>query len=660
MAGIIKAPFNFVPLPGNVFFPKWADQISQDIPFYDALSGTIHLTITAETPMFIGNGTDKACMAFASLPDGPGKRRYFIPATSIKGEVRTILEIMSFSKMRLDRSARFAQRDWKNRQLYTILNPNEQDNIKCGWLSLHEDADGNRTYLIKANPNPDYQKPFRINHKRIDELLDVKLFEDKFSSGSETGVDLSKDKPDGYDPKTAAYKYHLLKGAGIGPEALEGLVFKRDDGYKKSYRNNRVCAAAEGDEGFSGTIVLTGQPNKWDEPYMDPKDGRLKRDPSGGKFYEFVFPEPGDQAQEYTITEEKFAQFEFIYRNSGGNRDSDGGQSEWEFYMERLTSKKGLPVFFRTEGKEVMDFGMAYLYKLPYSRSPYTALPRDHRSDTRHDLAECIFGYVSDSGSLRGRVHFGSAFSDDAKPDGDVCLTLSSPKASYYPTYIRQDGQGGRTKQYATYNDGIPSGWKRYHVRREPWADDSTGTTSEKLKTVIRPVKAGAHFTSDITFHNLRPEELGALLSALTFHNTEGCHHQLGQGKPYGYGKCTYKVELGTVYTVDTAKPASTANYYMARFEKEMDGFIMKYSKAGKDGKKNDWLNSEQMTALITMAHEEVGNGPGFRYMRLDMDKANEFQLAKDGMEYLPPVTELLHTAVHAASLAGELPEGER
>ena len=132
MAGIIKAPFNFVPLPGNVFFPKWADQISQDIPFYDALSGTIHLTITAETPMFIGNGTDKACMAFASLPDGPGKRRYFIPATSIKGEVRTILEIMSFSKMRLDRSARFAQRDWKNRQLYTILNPNEQDNIKCG------------------------------------------------------------------------------------------------------------------------------------------------------------------------------------------------------------------------------------------------------------------------------------------------------------------------------------------------------------------------------------------------------------------------------------------------------------------------------------------------------------------------------------------------
>ena len=60
------------------------------------------------------------------------------------------------------------------------------------------------------------------------------------------------------------------------------------------------------------------------------------------------------------------------------------------------------------------------------------------------------------------------------------------------------------------------------------------------------------------------------------------------------------------------------------------------------------------------MAHEEVGNGPGFRYMRLDMDKANEFQLAKDGMEYLPPVTELLHTAVHAASLAGELPEGER
>ena len=44
---------------------------------------------------------------------------------------------------------------------------------------------------------------------------------------------------------------------------------------------------------------------------------------------------------------------------------------------------------------------------------------------------------------------------------------------------------------------------------------------NEKLDTVIHPIKAGAIFNCCITFHNLRSIELGALLSALTFHNTK-------------------------------------------------------------------------------------------------------------------------------------------
>ena len=55
----IKAPFNFVPLSEKVFFPDWADQISQDIPFSDGLSGTIELKITAESPIFVRNGYNR-------------------------------------------------------------------------------------------------------------------------------------------------------------------------------------------------------------------------------------------------------------------------------------------------------------------------------------------------------------------------------------------------------------------------------------------------------------------------------------------------------------------------------------------------------------------------------------------------------------------------
>jgi len=50
---MITAPFNFVPLSNKVFFPDWADKVSHDVPFEDAQSGDIDITITAKSPIFI-------------------------------------------------------------------------------------------------------------------------------------------------------------------------------------------------------------------------------------------------------------------------------------------------------------------------------------------------------------------------------------------------------------------------------------------------------------------------------------------------------------------------------------------------------------------------------------------------------------------------------
>ena len=123
---IIKSPFNFVPLNSQVFFPDWADEISQDIPFSDGVSGTIALSISADSPIYIRNGqlhkdekskdedknTDKKNenydYSFSHVSTAKGKR-YFIPGTSIKGEVRNILEIMSYGRMCVDERAQFAR-----------------------------------------------------------------------------------------------------------------------------------------------------------------------------------------------------------------------------------------------------------------------------------------------------------------------------------------------------------------------------------------------------------------------------------------------------------------------------------------------------------------------------------------------------------------------
>ena len=185
----IKAPFNFVPLSDKVFFPDWADKISQDIPFEDGVSGTIELKITAQTPIFVRNGhtpkdaedKNNKYSSFSKTSDN----QYFIPATSIKGSIRNVLEIMSFGKMTQVDNASFGKRDLDDKSYTSLLRK-----VKCGWLSLTDDG-----FVIE-----DHGTPKRISIKDIDkELGGDRLF--KFISDS----DFKKD----YD-KLARKKYEII------------------------------------------------------------------------------------------------------------------------------------------------------------------------------------------------------------------------------------------------------------------------------------------------------------------------------------------------------------------------------------------------------------------------------------------------------------------
>lgn len=593
----IKSPFNFVPVSEKVYFPDWSEQISYDVPFSDGISGTIHLHITTHTPTFVRNGHTKedaekkypTYNSFSKIAN-----RYFIPTTSIKGEVRNILEILSFSKMDIDRSSLFAQREWDNTKLYTLKT--NQSEVRCGWLRRK----GNDYEIINCG------KPYRISHKRIDEFIGENVMENLFSERN--GINLNEKKEE-KDPKTAIFKYELMKKKGID---LTNLSFEIDEEACNSYNTRRVLVSDNGT--IEGTIVLTGQPDRWAER-NNPAITRPK-----GKYYEFVFAnneEVINGKKAYDVSKETFDHYKFIYQDS----------VEWQRIKVDIETKQGVPVFFRVEDNKIKDFGMAFLYKLPYEKSPFEVLPNAHKIETP-DLAQCIFGYTSKNKSLKGRVQFGHAFSNDAQSDKDITLTLNTPKASYYPIYIQQEGRNGIVTRYETYNDGKLSGWKRYHIRKKTW---EKAMNSEKLDTIIHPVKKGSTFHGSISFHNLRPVELGALLSALTFHGTSGCYHSIGQGKPYGFGKVTYNIEL------DCDNNNNEIEYYMSSFEYTM-------------GQHTSWIGSEQVTTLLTIAANEVEGTP-FEYMTMEMGGTNEFILAKSNNEYLAPAKQILEKRILPQSL---------
>ena len=105
---MITAPFNFVPLNEKVFFPPWAEDVSHDVPFEDAQSGEITIKIIAKSPIFIRNHNSDRENKSSEFCNYKGK--YFIPATSIKGVLKTLVEVMSFSKLQLQ-DKRLAYRD---------------------------------------------------------------------------------------------------------------------------------------------------------------------------------------------------------------------------------------------------------------------------------------------------------------------------------------------------------------------------------------------------------------------------------------------------------------------------------------------------------------------------------------------------------------------
>lgn len=118
---------------------------------------------------------------------------------------------------------------------------------------------------------------------------------------------------------------------------------------------------------------------------------------------------------------------------------------------------------------------------------------------------------------------------------------------------------------------------------------------------------------------------MGALLSALTFHNnSDKCFHQIGQGKPYGFGKI--KVEAKLIGSSENEQIK-----LMAKFEKKMDETVKK------------WNESDQIKELFTLSNNEVDNDKIFEYMLLkNKDKKNEFLEVKNSNKYLKSYIELL------------------
>lgn len=514
---MIKAPYNFVPLNKRVYEVEWADQISHDVPFSDGESGIISLTMKSDTPFFTrdsGDGIDRSSEYSAHI-NVNGQKKYFTPATTIKGMISNVLEIFSFGELTQFNDDFFGYRNvGKGDKNYSGLM--EDEKVHSGWLTFDLEK---HTYTLYA-----CQEPLK------------KVFHD----------DIRKKFPRFSDTNSVQEKQESLKiGDKLYPE-MEGRY-----------------------------LVCTG--------------------PMSGKKREYLFSEK-DNSQTIPIPKEVLDAFMTIYKPSKPNDVFEN------FFLKHLKSGKDLAVFYILDPeKNVKYIGLSRMFRLPYKKRISDGVCQDKKNVV--DLNKAIFGYNFEKKekakrSLKGRVHIGHAYADRVFQESELIEfkgVLGQPSASYYPLYLKQDGP-----KYTTYDSSSIelAGRKRYRIH-EGLGQLPQSDKNENVQSVLKALPAGAEFKFKIKVHNLRPIELGALLSVITLNQTEGVFHNLGAAKAIGCNKVKFSIDGFDGFN------NSDITHYMTVFEKEMCVFL-----------DSPWSEHECIKTFMSISTPHPSEG--LKYMTLE------------------------------------------
>ena len=476
----IQAPYRFVPLSSLVVLPDWATQVSQDVPFKDGICGELEVEISTHGKVCVGgeqegsSTTSPSKVKFYRTPDN----KPAIPSSSLKGMLRNVLEIATFSRFKQVEDQKLGVRDLKG-TFYT----NHIRNPKSGWLRF--DNGKWKVYPCKFA---------RLHQKDLIDYLDIPYH--RWANDHN---------------KTIMQRYSLI---GICPS----ITFEENG---KNTQGQVIAMPSTSRNAMNGKIIVTGQP------------GQFFRDNKKAKKYEFIFY---DEFEPLTLSNEVISGFNQVYEDSvewGYWRENLSASGVPVFYHCDSNDKVislGLSMMYKLPYSNSIYDAIENTSDMHFDEVE------------QYDLADLIFGTIDNLGekSLKGRVNIGLAFlQNQVNLDFTEPVVLNSPKPSYYPFYIQQGSQTSDEYNQLMKDDVKLSGWKRYPLKNEVIYSNAD---SRKVESILEYVPANTIFKTKIRFHNLKPIELGALLWCLDFGKRTQLRHNIGHGKPYGLGQIQLKV----------------------------------------------------------------------------------------------------------------------
>ena len=667
----VQAPYTFVPLSSNVVEAPGEARSSglQDVPVGpEAYSGVLEVKVHTDTPVFIGgkaDGDQKETPPYRT-PDG----QFALPGSSLRGMLRNVVEIATFGALETRvNDHRYGVRDLHNRDLYTdhMAALAAVDPSKRG-----KDVPYPLVCAGMLRPVRDEELPAGKDREDYPAVLDVRSFakvpyEELIRHAAQVGVR-------NFDPgkrQSAPEKYEAWGHAPlqVGFEVDEWVAHgKKEAGHT---RHGAFGLARLTGGRADGRLVFTGQPSKWTP------DLAKKKNAGKPKHHDFLFY--GEHGT-LLVDRKTLDDFRFIHSDRGQqNRLTDSPNTELKYLLETcgggaksvsqwITSGRGgsLPVFFLAEersakvevnnGVKVRAIGLAMMFRLAYRHSVGETVRASQPWSGREDLADRIFGYVplgrkekrpphlEDRIARKGRVWVGDARVVDAVlQEHPVTAILSAPKASFYPNYVEQGTQDPGSQPlngFTSWHDegARPRGWKRVPPRQEvdrPYIPSKVKDLG-RVGTTFRPWRATKGLVFKLRFHNLSPEELGAVVWALDFGGRSELRHTIGLAKQLGYGSIRLQVQGGSVRsTRDWEAPLEGAE--LDTLVQSTRGAFADFMEDALEGRETGgWAGSRPLFELLESARVQE---EGQRHLRIDdPTHGNEFIAAKKQQLALPSI----------------------
>ena len=489
-----QAPYRFISLPKEIFYPDFGGFKGEDICFdkpisEDPKSGVIEIKVKAKSKIFIGDFEGKNEDTNRTRKFFSHNGKFYITGSSFKGMIKNIVRILSHSRLEIENKT-LAYRDLDNPAYQEKAM--DSNKIYMGWLY----AKGKKWFIRDVGKAKDGSNRIRYFSKQGS---DKKSLADIFDENLARNIE---------NCAKACEKYDILEEAN------------------KSLHTSL------------GVLVFTGNVGK--------------------KTAEFLFPainpetkNKEDSKYQIELTQEQIEAFKDAYY-IGLPNENENWKKRWS---KILKQGKEVPVFFQKDEKGgIKHFGLSWLYKLPYENSILDILHRQipNYQENKLDMIQRIFGFCADSkksagdsdSALKGRVsfsHFEITEGATNAVEMPQTIILSEPRATFYPFYLQQNRESSKLLTYDDKEARL-SGIKFYPPRKaimnKPFSNGNSN-----IETKITPLKENVEFVGKMRYFNLRKEELGLLVLALTFLKEEnGEFYKIGGAKPYGYGDCVLEI----------------------------------------------------------------------------------------------------------------------